>query len=154
MTSDTAGSRQVPRDSLEHAQPPAPGHDHAETTRQHHEITGPPIRRRSATDSEADLRQQMDAGDTDAARRLAILLARTGRSTEGQQVLRHAVLAGDSRALLLLALLLQQEGRAAEASLLSVYWLAEDGSTAIAWQLRPSPDQAQDDAARSEEARP
>jgi len=85
------------------------------------------------TDQEQTLRRRAAAGESSAARQLAVLLAQTNRGDEGERILRQAVLAGDPNALGLLVRILQQAGRISEASLLSRYGLAEDGTTAPAW---------------------
>jgi len=76
----------------------------------------------------------MRAGDANAERELAVFLIATDRISGGEHLLRAAAsAAGDAASLRLLAEVLVQTGRAREASMLTRYGLAEDGTTASAW---------------------
>jgi hypothetical protein len=80
------------------------------------------------------LRDLIHSGDANAERELAIFLIATDRISEGEHLLRAAAsAAGDAASLPLLAEVLIQTGRPREASMLTRYGLAEDGTTAYAW---------------------
>jgi hypothetical protein len=80
------------------------------------------------------LQDLIRAGDVNAERELAVFLIATDRISEGENLLPAAAsAAGDAASLRLLAEVLIQTGRAREATLLTRYGLAEDGTTASAW---------------------
>jgi hypothetical protein len=90
--------------------------------------------RRRQAETEQSLQDLIRAGDVNAERELAVFLIATDRISEGENLLPAAAsAAGDAASLRLLAEVLIQTGRAREATLLTRYGLAEDGTTASAW---------------------
>jgi hypothetical protein len=111
-----------------------PGKPPTDSDRRGASETSEGYRRRRQAQTEQSLRHLARAGDINAERELAMFLIATDKISEGEHILRVAAsAAGDAASLRLLTEVLMQTGRALEATKLTRYGLAEDGTTASAW---------------------
>jgi tetratricopeptide (TPR) repeat protein len=101
----------------------------------HRPAADPPPWKSRQEDTESYIRRQIDQGDPNATRHLAVWLAGTGKLTRGETMLRQEITAGDRTALNLLPMILRLAGRTEEASRTEIFGLNEDGTTSQPWKL-------------------